>query len=515
MSGIRETDTRILEIMYEGDKKRDASSKIRGFLFQDYVAITCLLQEHVKYVCLEYIEDVDVILDDDTFQYIQVKYYPRKNLKMDEVATDLYYQYLRFQMLHSTFKIKPQLYIHGGGPVAKPTIEKLKQFFDPTATLQRTVTFDNTDKEASWLTKNINGELKEKQKRVLFAKYASEATLGKFAEEFTIFSKPEINEFKQQVMNKLSDAYPNHNGDADLEHWQLLLLGLAVVFVQRRYLLVDPGFKELRLDKEKFDQHMRISSQTMKEDTIACYLAGVACDEYGEIVKNNDLSALQSDMLNLIFQKTVQWISAVCSTVDGQYQFLNTISVEDGDRINEYKKKTVTGKLRTMAECRYAFISFLDYLWKIMLNICQEEVKTEADISKRESLFNPTSYINPNVQNYICLHFPDDINVLYSVILPPANGKFEVVTRKLVARMVNLSPKPGKWFFENNKLIRGQNFYDYSTADIIENPTVADLGNNSFYIECMDCIGIDRNEWCRQEACRECIFSVKCVKGGK
>ncbi len=28
-----------LSIMYDGDKNRDATSKIRGFLFQDYVTI--------------------------------------------------------------------------------------------------------------------------------------------------------------------------------------------------------------------------------------------------------------------------------------------------------------------------------------------------------------------------------------------------------------------------------------------------------------------------------------------
>lgn len=52
----------ILSCMYDGDKNRDASDKIRGFIFQDYVAIMSLLEEDVECVCLEYLEDVDVIL---------------------------------------------------------------------------------------------------------------------------------------------------------------------------------------------------------------------------------------------------------------------------------------------------------------------------------------------------------------------------------------------------------------------------------------------------------------------
>ena len=42
--------------MYEGDKARDASSKIRGFLFQDYITIMCLLKNEAEYVCTEYLD---------------------------------------------------------------------------------------------------------------------------------------------------------------------------------------------------------------------------------------------------------------------------------------------------------------------------------------------------------------------------------------------------------------------------------------------------------------------------
>lgn len=98
--------------MYEGDKKRDASDKIRGFLFQDFVAIMSLLQNQVEYVCSEYLEDVDVFFEDDTFEFIQVKYYPKTEPKMEEISTDLYYQYLRLQMLESNLKAAPRLYIH-------------------------------------------------------------------------------------------------------------------------------------------------------------------------------------------------------------------------------------------------------------------------------------------------------------------------------------------------------------------------------------------------------------------
>ena len=64
------TEVDILSVMYEGDKNRDAADKIRGFLFQDYVTIMCLLQNQVKYVWSEYLEDVDVFFEDGTFEFI-------------------------------------------------------------------------------------------------------------------------------------------------------------------------------------------------------------------------------------------------------------------------------------------------------------------------------------------------------------------------------------------------------------------------------------------------------------
>ena len=126
-------------------------------------------------------------------------------------------------------------------------------------------------------------------------------------------------------------------------------------------------------------------------------------------------------------------------------------------------------------------------------------------------IFNPLYYIDSSVTDYICLDFPEDIYVNHSVILPRAGGEFKGIKRKIVERMVNISPKPGKWFFENGKLTRGKNYYSYSTANVNENPTVADLGEDSFYIECMDCIGIDEDEWNIQEDCSSCIFSEKCI----
>lgn len=211
-------------------------------------------------------------------------------------------------------------------------------------------------------------------------------------------------------------------------------------------------------------------------------------------------SDLQDHILNRIYLNTLQWINKIGKTVEGQYQLLNTFSRDDISKVAAYRGAIVDDRFIYMAECKIAFLDFLDYLWKIMLDICQEKINDETEISVYVEMFDPCHYMDSSVTDYVCLNFPEDKYVNHSVILPSAGGKFKGVKRKIVERMVNISPKPEKWFFENSKITRGKNYYNYSTANVNENPTVADLGEDSFYIECMECIEIDENKWSVQDA---------------
>lgn len=513
MSVLANTEIDKLSVMYEGDKSRDASDKIRGFMFQDLVAIKCLLQNQVKYVCLEYLEDVDVFFEDDTIEVIQVKYYPNTTPAIKEISTDLYYQFLRFQMLSSTLKTAPRLYIHRNHAVRKPTFDEMKMYIGLGDKILKSVIYSEFGDLPTWLRKNVySTNKKEEQKKKLFVNMASEETLREFIEKFVVEHKTSINEYKKEVMEALAVAYPNPDEDGDEENWQLILLGIAISYIQKRYELEDSDFEKLRVDKKEFDQYMTNSVETKTEETIASYLTGLVCEKYGEIVNNNDkLSDLQVRMLSLIYKNTLRWINSIGKTVEGQYQLVNTLSTWEASKVAGYKVKPIKNRLDNIIACEFTFLKFLSYLWKIILNICQEKVCDEKDISTYIKLFDPLYYIDLSVKDYVCLNFPADKYVDHCVILPPAAGEFKGVKRKVVGRMINISPKPEKWYFQNHDLMRGKNYYKYSTADVNENPTIADLGEDSFYIECMDCIGIDEDEWDKQEDCSSCIFSEKCI----
>ena len=211
-------------------------------------------------------------------------------------------------------------------------------------------------------------------------------------------------------------------------------------------------------------------------------------------------------MLNLIRKNTIQWIETISKTVDGQYKFVNTFSEEEAEKIADFKTKKTNSRFRRIAECKKDFHNFLGYLWKIMLNICQEKVHEEKEIPTHSELFDPLHYMDLSVTEYICLNFSEDKYANRTVILPRAGGDFSGVKRKITERMVHMPQKPEKWFFADSELMRGKNYYKYSTANVIENPTVVDLGEDIFYIECMECIKIEEWQWSKRDICRNCIF---------
>ena len=514
VSTLQEKEIDNLSIMYEGDEKRDASSNIRGFLFQDYVAIKCLLKSDVICVCLEYLEDVDVFYKNNTFEFIQVKHYPKKNPDMKEISTDLYYQYLRLKMLHSTFEAKPSLYIHREKAVKKPTMDKMEEHLGLGDNLPESVIYLEKENSPKWLRDNVYTVVKKKeQKEKLFATMASKTSLEEFVDKLNICHKPNINQYREDLMKELVRAYPNSANDKGEDDQQQILLGLAVSYIQRRYMQDNSCFDQLKVDKKEFDKYMEETVGIKPEKEITGYLTDLVCEIYSEIITYENLSDLQICMLNLICKNTIQWINTISQTVDGQYQFVNTFSVEESKRIADFKTETVNTRFRHITECKRDFHNFLRYLWKIMLSICQEEVHGEEEISAHSELFDPLHYVVLSVTDYICLNFPKDKCVNRTVILPRAGGNFTGIKRKIAERMIHMPQRPEKWFFGDSKLMKGKNYYEYSTANVIENPTIVDLGEDTFYVECMECIKIEEGQWSKRDICKNCIFCEKCIKG--
>lgn len=325
MCALSQADKRKLDLMFEGDSARDASSGIRGFLFQDYVTILCLLEDGVDYVCSEYLEDVDVFYSDDSFKFIQVKYYPESSPKMNEISTDLYYQYLRLQMLDKRLKVTPVLYIHRNGKCRELKLKKMindvQKIMGPGISVPKTVTFDTSANEEIWLRDHVHIKKdKDEQKKALFQKKAAEDTLQGFIDLCEIEHLEGILAYQKKVIEKLTGRYSNPGYKKD--HWQTILLGLATVYIQKRYTMEEDSntLEKLRITKDEFDNYINQTASTEQEMSIALYLGGKVTETYGLITHHNALTALQEKMLDRIQWHTGNWVKGIAETKEGQYQ---------------------------------------------------------------------------------------------------------------------------------------------------------------------------------------------------
>ena len=498
-------EEQILDNMFEGDSKRDASDKIRGFLFQDLVAIDSLLDDNTEYVCLEYLEDVDVFCKDGTAKIIQVKYYAKSSPGMKEIATDLYYQYLRMQLLESTLTPKPQLVIYIENTINKQDLESMKKHF---SSLKK----EKPEKIADmpkWLKENVYKQTKkELQKKALFDEKAHVASVIDFTSVFEIIKKSDIKTYKNEIGEKLLETFSECSSYDDEDKRKYILLGLAINYIQKRYIQNNSKFEQLRVSKTEFIAYIEQTMPQKTEDHMIAYITSCVLEQYASIlVQNPDLCDDHIKILNQIAYNTKNWIYEVLLTEEGQIQLLNTISLEEHDKIEKYKKLRASQKVFEIIRCADNLHTFLYYLWKIMLDLCM----TKSDFSVKEDadMLNPQTYIDKTKNNYICVKFPMDC-VNSSVILPAIRPWQEEIDCTNIATRMFLE-KPQKWYMAGH--ICGEKDYNYPVSAIFEKGSVIDMEPDRFIIECMECIAIDRGRWNDIDECEACIFVDNCVKG--
>lgn len=495
-----------LENMYLGDVNRDASDKIRGFLFQDLVAINYLLDKETEYVCLEFLEDVDVFCSDGTLKFIQVKYYPKTNPAMKEIITDLYYQYLRMEEFELNMTKKPLLVIHREKKITAPDFEKMIEYTNCAKSEKPDMIEDPTD----WFKSKVYSlDRKEEQKKKLFKERAYENSISRFLDDFDIIEGKNISDYQEDVAKKLVkefqklDALVNNDEDR-----KKILLGLALGYVQKRYTLVDPDFEQMRVAKKEFQQYILNIIDIPSEEHIVGYVRAVVVEKYIIMMEENpELGVEKVNLLNHIAGNTQSWMSELAKTKEGQYQIINTVRHKNSEYVKGYMDIGIAERKLKMAECREEIESFLEYFWKIILNLCMNKV--DFDMEKDKDMLRPQTYIDNSYTSYICIKFKEDF-VDTSVILPAVSrGKKISVQGNICSRMY--LEKPQKWFMEGETC--GKKEYKYNVANISDGNSVMDVDEDVYYIECMECIKIDANQWDEIENCEKSIFAKDCVKG--
>lgn len=497
------TDDEIVGLMYQGEANRNASSKVRGYLFQDLVAIEELLKGDVSFVCTEYLEDV-FIQKKDEIKIIQVKYYPKTPVNLKEIMRDLYYQYLRLKVYGFQDKIISQLSIHTNNVCVKPNYDELKKYIGQKSDIIIKPNYD--EKKLDGIHKLSKNESQTK----CFESYAYKTSMDDFLNSLKIEAGYKaIGNYRLEIENKIDAIIKPNSMIVDDQMRKKIAVGLAIRYIQDFYNDDESCTSELERKKciyTDFVQYLTDNTVCENEESIGAYLQSLILEIWEEIeVDNTDLSTLELQLLHNIVNHTALWIYGLCKNVEGQYMLLNTISRRKETYIKEYKGKSIVERLTVLKEHRSELSCYLGYLWKIMFNINHENCKDDLTDDQKERL-KPQNYINTSEAELIVFKFKDQFPK--TVLFSGKNEKPKACIGNLFDRMQTLRPEV--WYWKGD--YKGEFTYDQSVSDIISENSVSALVQGKFRIECMDCITTDVNEWIDINDCDKTIFCSTCIK---
>lgn len=485
--------------MYIGESRRNAEASVRGFLFQDLLAVEELIKEETKFICSEYIEDVCAVTVNG-FRIIQAKYTPRTPLKIEEITRELYYQYIKLCRYGYNGNIIPVLGFHADR-VAIPDEETAKQYLDlPPGQRKFQGTADEIKAKVIECIKNT----KKNREDSLFASFYEPEELRNFLAVYKMEEvEKNIGDYRKELGMNLdtlldTDCCPID----DVDNRQELLIALAIKLIQDRY-----NEPNQPTDEKKLLEHRKIERKDFlaglekalaSEPPYSIVIRSFVDEAYCELV-DEQLSPDNCLRLNRLYTSTNEWVENNLNSRSGVVRLLNTVSTEsnvpsisDGQQALRY----------ALYICKEKIMTFYFHIWKIKLNVKQDTFE-ECLLSE--------------ISEYIAFSFQNQKDwsrrsiIMGSIDEGRPNKKLTYVQR----RIRTWNDRPQKWYLRNPK--RG--FFDYSidVSRIAIAPQKLDVTSISpewFAVECMECISIDGGAWATNENCAECIFSKKCIKDG-
>ncbi|EJT6151436.1 TPA: hypothetical protein I9081_001917 [Clostridium perfringens] len=502
--------------MYIGEHKRDASSKVRGFIYQDLLAIEYLIESNDNSsleLYSEWAEDIYVETN-ESVSIIQVKYYTSSNINFKEIYNELFYQYVRLKLLDCNKNIKCKLsYYSSKLKKGVGTSEHIKNNIN----VVEDVEWENIDKvkilEQIYKDEKGNERTKENREKKLFEVASNEALLNEFINNIYCedLRKENLEELRNNLKEKIYFLIKSDERAIKINEWEeevLSEVGLAVsvVYLQESY---DEARKNSRLRKrtlnELTDKLIDITNNIDSPSNITnilkyyvdeCLIEYILEDDSLENIEYEEINDIRKFYENLA-ASTKYFFDKYLLTDLGQYALLNTISKSTSNRLNieSYMKKSYVEKNNIFLEHKVEFMSFLKNVWKVLYSL---ECK---DFSE---------YIEKAVTDHIQFKFPKQDKIIIMSAIGIDNPVKDI--KNIFNRYRLLDKKPKKWLVRNNK-IRGIKNYSLDVKSIskeLENNT-AYISDEVFEIECMECIKLE-GYIKDKDNCDECIFSIKCPK---
>ena len=501
------TNEEVIGLMYKGEQNRDASSKVRGFLFQDLVAIDELLKDETEYICTEYVEDV-FCAKANKIVIIQAKYYPKTDVNQDAnisaIMRDLYYHFLRLNVYGYSGDVIPQLSIYSKKDVNDVTLEQLKKYIGV-----------DRDKKPDFKKNNIEDLYEEKKKKAqkkCFDNYAYDKSMERFLDRLNINTQYQrIGEYRKKLEDKINEEIKSTSTISDENSRKTIAMGLAIRFIQDSYNDVKNDnrteFEKKKRTRQEFLEYLQRNTCLINEECIGAYLEGVAYDIWSEKEEDNpSLTQNQLELLHIIVGNTAKWISQLCNNIKGQKQLINTISRKKKEYVDEYENFDIEKRLTIIKEHRAELEDYLCFLWKILFDINQDLGEKEVN-KKIKGILKIENYIDKNENTIIQLKF--DSNVPTAVLLSGIGDSRQGEKMRNILSRMRVS-KPELWYLCGKN--KGCFSYDQDISEIMQGLNVASIAQETFKIECMNCIKVDLGEWNNIDDCNGTIFSEKCVE---
>lgn len=492
--------------------RRDATALLRGYKYQELIAIEKLIDPNTLSVFCEFIEDVFTLDSKNGCIITQAKYYASgfPNNKFKEATIDLYVNYLKLKYYgdydenHRLSNIIPELNVYPGPnkKISKPSIDVIEKWVSEYLT-----NYGGSEE----------GDSKYHRGAKIIEAYGTDDSLLDFTNCLEVYSsEKDLSEFREDVGNQLMLLIQGKDDDIRGQEIRTILLGTAYLYVIEKYELDksntglsqdDEIIKQKEINKDEFVQHLQ-RMLLNEDDSLDSIVKSIVMDEYLRVLTGNpDIPEEEKEILFRVALKTKDWLSEMCQSTEGQERLMNTISYESKRTIDDWATKDNRSRREYLWKAYEGLVDFLYYLWKILMDII---VKKTEDESINDLDYDPRSYVSSANNEYICMNFPEDF-VDRCIILPAAARNREKFKRDIIIkRMMNFRPK--RWLMCGNK--RGEFYYDFSINDIKEkNLNISCINDDlNFYIECMECIKVDMGEWHIVEKCEECIFAKGCKK---
>ncbi|WP_294359038.1 hypothetical protein [uncultured Clostridium sp.] len=505
--------SKFAEDMYIGEGKRDASSKVRGFIYQDLLAVEQLIDSDDSTLELysEWAEDIYCESEKEII-ITQVKYYPKSKINFKEIYTELFYQYLRLQLLecNKTITCKLSCYLN-----PQMNIEDISEHISNYIHITSDNDFCNMNNEKKYtLFKEVcNINSKEEREKELLSKAANDMLLATFVENYKFDSRCEnLSDLRDNLKKKILGLLNNNMIDSSNWNEEILAdicLALAIDYIQEAYYEADADSKLRKRTKlELVDKFTKFINEVNEVKSIIalvryyvdeCLIDYILEDISLEDTDNKDIVEIRKFYENLALS-TKLFFNKFLEKDKGQYALLNTISKNKLKDMNFdlYKQKSYRDKSNIFREHKSYFLSFLKNTWKVLYDIdCNQFDK----------------FIKKDFYEFIQFNFPQQEKIVITSAIGEDNPKKDI--GNIFFRYKKLNIKPYKWLCRNSKNMRGKKNYTLEVNHIYEELeyNMAHINDDMFEIECMRCIKIE-DFVAIKDNCHECIFAKKCFKKG-